>query len=73
VADEGPGLSAEATTSVFERFWRGDTSRDRSTGGAGLGLAIVRAIVQRHGGTVSAANRPDGRGAVFSLRLPSID
>lgn len=71
VLDEGPGIAEEDIRHVFDRFYRAQASRDRSTGGAGLGLAIVAAIVKSHGGSVSAARR-DGRGTVFTLRLPSI-
>jgi two-component system, OmpR family, sensor kinase len=70
VADEGPGIPADDVDRVFDRFWRAQASRDRGSGGAGLGLSIVRAIVERHGGHISAANRPGG-GAVFSFDLPS--
>jgi two-component system OmpR family sensor kinase len=69
VADSGEGLSPEALKHAFDRFWRGDPSRARQSGGVGLGLAIVAAVARAHGGTVSADNRPEG-GAVFSLRLP---
>lgn len=69
VADEGPGVPPEVAPRMFERFYRGDPARSRETGGAGLGLAIVSAIVQAHGGTVSAES-PDGGGAVIRLRLP---
>lgn len=71
VADEGPGIPDEDLPHVFDRFYRAQTSRDRSTGGAGLGLAIVAAIVRSHTGTVTASRR-DGGGTVFTLRLPSI-
>jgi two-component system OmpR family sensor kinase len=69
VADRGPGLSAEGRKRLFERFFREDTSRSRSSGGAGLGLAIVRAIVEAHGGRVEVADTPGG-GARFSVVLP---
>jgi len=69
VADEGPGLPDGETEKVFEPFYRADPSRTRDTGGAGLGLAIVAAIVEAHGGTVAAAS-PAGGGATFSVRLP---
>jgi two-component system, OmpR family, sensor kinase len=71
VADNGPGLSDEQLQRVFDRFYRGDSSRSRDSGGSGLGLAIVRAIVLKHGGTVEVANG-SGRGAVFTVRLPLI-
>jgi len=54
---------------VFEPFYRADKSRARQSGGAGLGLAIVAAIVEAHGGTVAAASQP-GEGPTFTVRLP---
>ena len=60
VADTGCGIPAEHLPHVFERFYRADPSRDRATGGAGLGLAIVRRLAEAHGGTVTAAS--DGAG-----------
>ena len=69
VADEGPGLPEDAEK-LFNRFHRSDDSRTRSSGGAGLGLAIVAAIVGAHGGTVEAATRSTG-GAVFRVKLPT--
>lgn len=69
VADRGPGVPAGVD--VFERFARAEPSRDRATGGAGLGLAIARAIVVAHGGTIEARDR-DGGGAVFTVRLPAL-
>ena len=70
VADRGPGLPPEVADRVFERFYRGDPARSRGTGGAGLGLSIVSAIVEAHGGSVTAAS-PDGGGAAFEVRLPA--
>ncbi|HVH53869.1 MAG TPA: HAMP domain-containing sensor histidine kinase, partial [Actinomycetota bacterium] len=70
VADEGPGLPAEVATRAFERFYRGDPSRSRSMGGAGLGLSIVAAIVESHGGTVNVRSE-EGAGATFEVRLPA--
>jgi signal transduction histidine kinase len=67
VCDEGPGIRSTDLDVLFERFWRGDRSR---SGGAGLGLSIVKRIVEAHNGTVSADNRPTG-GAVFSIFLGS--
>jgi two-component system OmpR family sensor kinase len=72
VTDDGPGLDPEQMRMVFERFYRVDPSRSRQHGGAGLGLAIVAAIVGAHGGEVSAAVAPGG-GAVFTVRLPLAD
>ena len=67
VRDDGPGIPAEHLPHVFERFYRADPSRARTTGGAGLGLAIVQGIVHAHGGTVAAASEG---GAVFRFTLP---
>jgi len=69
VADEGPGLSPEMAERAFEPFFRSDPSRDRTTGGAGLGLAIVAAIAKAHGGTVELAETPGG-GATFRVLIP---
>ncbi len=69
VRDHGPGLPPGDPNAVFERFWRDSESRGRDDGGAGLGLAIVAAIVNAHGGTVEATNATDG-GAHFTVRLP---
>ncbi|MGY1691902.1 sensor histidine kinase [Geodermatophilus sp. SYSU D01105] len=68
VVDDGPGIPADLLGSVFERFARGDSSRSRTAGSAGLGLAIVRAVVTGHGGSVSVRSEP-GRTA-FTVRLP---
>ena len=69
VADEGPGLDEEHAAKVFDRFFRVDPARARDNGGAGLGLAIVAAIVGAHGGSVSVDTAP-GKGARFTVRLP---
>ena len=69
VADQGPGLSKEQADRVFERFYRGDQARGRRTGGAGLGLAIVAALVTAHGGTTGVNTAPSG-GATFWITLP---
>ncbi|CAB4362895.1 MAG: HAMP domain-containing protein [Actinobacteria bacterium] len=69
VCDSGPGIDSESLPHVFDRFWRRDYSRTRATGGAGLGLAIVAALVAAHGGSVSAANLSSG-GAAFTCALP---
>lgn len=66
VRDRGAGLSTEALNRMFERFWRAD----RNGEGAGLGLAIVREVVEAHGGEVSGRNRTDGAGAEFRIALP---
>jgi len=70
VRDHGNGLPADDREALFERFWRADPGRGRGPAGAGLGLSIVAAIVDAHGGEVSAQNAPDG-GAVFTVRLPA--
>lgn len=68
VADDGPGIPEELRATLFERFARGDGSRNRATGSTGLGLAIVQAVVQAHGGEVSVASEPGS--TVFTVRLP---
>ena len=72
VRDEGPGMTAEAADRVFERFYRSDASRSRESGGVGLGLSIVAAVVEAHGGTVSV-EAPEGGGATFRITLPLVD
>ncbi len=69
VADCGPGLTAEQAAHVFDRFYRVDAARTRASGGAGLGLSIVVAIVDAHHGTVTVRSRP-GEGATFRVELP---
>jgi signal transduction histidine kinase len=69
VTDSGKGIPPDALARVFDRFYRADTSRQVRTGGSGLGLTIVRAIVEAHGGTVRAENAPQG-GARFIFSLP---
>jgi two-component system OmpR family sensor kinase len=69
VADHGPGLTEEQAARVFERFYRTDSSRARASGGAGLGLSIVAAVTEAHGGTAEAHPTPGG-GATFVITLP---
>jgi two-component system OmpR family sensor kinase len=69
VADHGPGLAEEQAARVFERFYRADSSRTRASGGAGLGLSIVAAVTEAHGGTVELRPTPGG-GATFVVTLP---
>lgn len=69
VIDSGPGIAPADLPYVFDRFYQADPARDRATGTSGLGLAIVRAVVEAHGGRVHAANEP-GAGARFEIELP---
>jgi signal transduction histidine kinase len=69
VTDTGEGIDAEHLPRIFDRFYRADSSRDRATGGAGLGLAIVRRLAEAQGGTVTASSAGPGRGATFTIRL----
>ena len=70
VRDHGPGLPTDDGQELFDRFWRADPARGRGPAGAGLGLAIVSAIVKGHGGEAGAANAPGG-GATFTVTLPA--
>lgn len=69
VANTGPGIDPADLPFVFERFYRGDRSRSRSTGGSGLGLTIARKLVEAHGGRITVESRP-GEETVFSFTLP---
>jgi two-component system OmpR family sensor kinase len=71
VSDNGKGFGDVDPARLFDRFYRGDASRARTTGGTGLGLTIVKAIVDSHDGTVEAINLPDG-GACFIVAIPSL-
>ncbi len=71
VRDTGAGIAPEDLPRIFDRFARGKTPRGRTSGGTGLGLAMVKAIAEAHGGSVTAAGDP-GRGATFQLRLPRL-
>jgi len=69
VSDDGPGVSVEDLPRIFQRFWRGEKSRSRASGGAGLGLAIARQLVESQGGEIRAENRPEG-GLKISIQFP---
>jgi signal transduction histidine kinase len=69
VADDGIGIPEDEQPFIFERFYRADKSRNRKTGGAGIGLAIVKSIALAHGGTAEVESRPD-LGSVFTVTLP---
>jgi two-component system OmpR family sensor kinase len=68
-SDTGPGMPPDAAAQIFERFYRADPSRARTAGGAGLGLSIVEAVVDAHGGTIEARSRA-GEGTSFEITLP---
>ncbi len=72
VTDTGPGISPEFLPHIFERFSQADGSSTRRHGGLGLGLAIVRHLVELHGGTIEARNKDEGKGAVLTVRLPAL-
>lgn len=71
VRNTGPGIATEHLPRLFERFYRVDAGRSRSTGGTGLGLAICDRIVRQHSGTISVASSP-GEGSRFTVRLPGV-
>lgn len=68
VHDDGPGISAELLPTIFDRFTRGDSSRTRASGGAGLGMSLVKAIMAAHGGTASVSSVPGD--TTFTLTFP---
>lgn len=70
IADDGDGIPPEHLPRVFERFYRVDSARDRSHGGAGIGLAIAKALVEAHGGHIGATSDGVGSGATFTVELP---
>lgn len=70
VEDTGTGISPEFLPRVFERFTQADSSATRTAGGLGVGLALVRELVELHGGEIEATNRTESAGAIFTVRLP---
>src|SRR6185312_9234717 len=70
VRDNGIGIPAESLRSIFDMFSQVDRSIERSTGGLGIGLALVKGLVEMHGGTVEAASPGQGQGSMFVVRLP---
>ena len=70
IKDNGMGIPEKHLPFIFERFYRADSARDRQTGGAGLGLAIARALVESQGGKISAES-PSGQGTTFRFSLPA--
>src|SRR5262249_23167000 len=70
ISDTGVGIAADDLRHIFTRFWRGDRSRSRTTGGAGIGLAIVRELVRAPGGRVDVASPPGG-GSTSRVSLPA--
>ncbi|MBV8232331.1 MAG: response regulator, partial [Planctomycetaceae bacterium] len=72
VRDTGIGIPAEALHHIFDMFSQVDRSIERSTGGLGIGLALVKGLVEMHGGTVTAESNGLGKGSTFTVRLPAL-
>ena len=70
IRDNGIGIEAEDIPNIFEHLYRADRSRTRSTGGSGIGLSVVKAIIEAHNGEVSVESRP-GAGSTFEFYIPS--
>jgi signal transduction histidine kinase len=73
ITDNGVGIPPELLPQIFELFVQSDRTLDRSQGGLGIGLSVVRRLIEMHGGTVAARSAGPGQGATFTLRLPAID
>jgi len=71
IRDTGVGISPELQSRIFELFVQGDRSLDRSQGGLGIGLTLVKRLVEMHGGSVAVASQGAGQGSEFSIRLPA--
>jgi CheY-like chemotaxis protein len=72
VRDHGPGIDPEVASHVFELFWQGERGKDRAQGGLGVGLSVVRRLVEMHGGSVEINGGLTGQGTEFDVRLPCI-
>jgi CheY-like chemotaxis protein len=70
VHDQGAGIEPELMSQVFELFWQGERTPDRAQGGLGIGLSLVRSLVERHGGSVRGSSDTHGGGTDFEIRLP---
>lgn len=70
VTDDGEGLTSDQLGHIFERFYRGDAARNRDHGGSGIGLTISKALVEAHGGTLTASSAGSGSGTTLTIRLP---
>ncbi|MCH9722403.1 MAG: HAMP domain-containing histidine kinase [Actinomycetia bacterium] len=71
VTDDGDGIAPEHLPHVFERFYRAESARDRTSGGSGIGLAIAKALTEAHGGQISVASRGPGQGCAFTVEVPA--
>jgi signal transduction histidine kinase len=72
VRDDGKGIAPDLLPRIFDLFWQGDRLGDRACGGLGIGLALVKLLVELHGGSVAAFSGGAGMGSEFTVRLPAI-